>query len=132
MSMTLCRCCCFRFRFLSLSLAASLSLLPFRPFRHSPAIIFIFFGNILHFIRHSAACTFTLSLAASHPAWMCRPRRGHPARASPMRAGIGRLINAYIDGIRTYTHTHTVAHSFTRTSTHTCVMCLGGARCGSC
>lgn len=89
----------------SVSLSLSMSLHPFRPFRHSPAIIFIFFGNILHFIRHSAACTFTLSLAASHPAWMCRPRRGHPARCSPMRAGIGRLINAYIDGIRTYTHT---------------------------
>lgn len=27
-------------------------------------------------------------------------------RGIQMRAGIGRLINAYIDGIRTYTHTH--------------------------
>lgn len=117
MPMTLCRCCCFRFRFLSLSLSLCLCF-PFRPFRHSPAIIFIFFGNILHFIRHSAVCTFTLSLLlapgidVSTSTWSS----SGASRCVPALGGL--LMRILTEYALTHTRSHTQTHSGTLIHPH--------------
>lgn len=122
---------CSSFRLFSVSFSRSLclslsptpptrALYPFRRFRHSfvRLQLYLFFGRALHFIRHSPERTFTLSLTRTRH--RCHVdvamQRGVQESSTQMRAGNGRLINACIDGIRTYTHAlahwqrHTLIH----------------------
>lgn len=72
-------------------------------------------------MRHSAARTFTLSL--THTRHRCLVdvaiQRGVQESSTQMRPGKGRLINACIDGIRTYKHIqHIHAHRQRHTLIH--------------
>lgn len=90
--------------------SCSLSLSAISSLFRSTAIIFIFWQSTSFYSAFGSAHFHSQSY--SHPASMPR-RRGNAAgcpgvqeSSTQMRAGNGRLINACIDGIRTYTHTH--------------------------
>lgn len=127
----------------SLSLShSSDSCCPFRRFRHSfvRLQLYLFFGRALHFIWHSAARTFTLSLTRTrHRCHVdvamqlgVQESRSPAPRCVPAMGGL--LMRVLTEYALTHTrniHTGSGTHSFTRTRTHM-RNAPGGPRCGCC
>lgn len=129
----------------SLSLSATRAtraLCPFRRFRHSfvRLQLYLFFGRALHFIRHSAARTFTLSLTRTrHRCHVdvamqlgVQESRSPAPRCVPAMGGL--LMRVLTENALTHTrntHTGSGTHSFTRTRTHM-RNAPGGPCCGCC
>lgn len=112
---------------------ATRALCPFRRFRHSfvRLQLYLFFGRALHFIRHSAARTFTLSLTRTrHRCHVdvamqlgVQESRSPAPRCVPAMGGLlMRVLTEYALTHIHAIHTQAAAHTHSPARGHTCVM----------